>query len=47
MAIGAQRADVLQMIVGGGMKLALVGVGDRPGRRALALGRAPDDAVRD
>jgi ABC-type antimicrobial peptide transport system permease subunit len=26
MAIGAQQRDVLQMIVGGGMKLALVGV---------------------
>jgi putative ABC transport system permease protein len=26
MAIGAQRGDVLSMVVGGGMKLALVGV---------------------
>ena len=26
MAIGAQRGDVLQLVVGGGMKLALAGV---------------------
>ena len=26
MAIGAQRSDVLRMVVGGGMKLALIGV---------------------
>ena len=46
MAIGAQRGDVLRMVVGGGMKLALIGVGVGLAG-ALALSRfAVDDAVR-
>ena len=51
MAIGAQRGDVLRMVLGGGMKLALVGVvlgiADRVGRRALPeVAAVRGDAVR-
>jgi len=41
MAIGAQRGDVLSMVVGGGMKLALVGVAIGLAA-AMALSRALD-----
>ena len=46
MAIGAQRADVFRLIVGGGMKLAVIGVDPRSRRRPGGGARRRDHAVR-
>ena len=46
MAIGAQRGDVFRLIVGGGMKLALIGVDPRSRWRPGGGARRRDDAVR-
>ncbi len=46
MAIGAQRGDVLRLVVGGGMKLALAGVAIGIAVRARAVAPRRDDALR-